>query len=125
MKYERSFRKLIAWQEAKKLALMVYELTKKFPPDEKYGMTSQLRRASSSIMANIAEGNERRTRRDCLNFFCIAKSSHAETDAFSELAYELKYLTDEEYKKLLELINKTGFLLAKLIAALEESRSFS
>jgi four helix bundle protein len=68
-------------------------------------MTSQLRRSSSSIMANIAEGNYRKTNKDRLNFFITSRASLAETDCFLELAYDLKYLEKADYEQL--LINST------------------
>lgn len=72
--YDGSFRGLVAWQEAKKLALEVYRITTFFPKHELYGLSIQLRRAASSVMANIAEGNERRTPKDRLNFFFYFKN---------------------------------------------------
>src|SRR5690606_8503980 len=116
--FDGSFRKLIVWKEAKQLALDVYQATGNFPNHELYSMTKQLRRSSSSIMANIAEGNYRKTNKDRLNFFITARASLAETDCFLELAYDLKYLAKQEYKKLLDQLNKTAFLLQKLIASL-------
>lgn len=111
--YSDSFRKLIVWQEAKKLAVEIYRITSFFPKYEQYGIVSQLRRASSSVMANIAEGNERKSSKDRLNFFSIAKTSLSETDCFLELAYELQYIKLPEYSPLLSQINKTAYLLMK------------
>jgi four helix bundle protein len=115
VKYENSFRQLIVWQESKKLTLSVYEYTKNFPNEEKFAMVSQMRRAAYSILANIAEGNSKRHYKDRCNFFNIAIGSLNELDCFVELACELNYLDNECYKKLLELINKTGHLLHKFI----------
>src|SRR5690606_25569471 len=103
-KYENSFRDLIVWQKAKDLTLTVYRYTKNFPPEEKYGLTSQLRRSSSSIMANLAEGNERKIKADRVHFFVMAKSSLTEVDCWFELAHELGYLNDEEYERCLEFV---------------------
>jgi len=116
--YGNSFRKLIVWQEAKILTLKIYKITTAFPQHELYGIVSQLRRSSSSIMANIAEGNNRRTKNDKIRFFTMAQSSLCETDCFLELAYELQYLSKEKYSLLLDQLNKTAFLLNKLIRSL-------
>lgn len=115
MEFTHSFRKLIVWQQSKKLTLFIYKISKAFPKTEIYGITSQLRRASSSIMANIAEGNNRQTNKDKLKFWNIAFSSLCEVDSFLELCKELKYSKDDEHKKALELMNKTAFLLRRLI----------
>ena len=115
MEYQNSFRKLIIWQEGKKLVLFVYRLTKKFPNEEKFAMVSQMRRSAYSFIANIAEGNARKHKKDRNNFFTIARGSLTELDCFAEIAYELKYINDNNYKKILELINKCGYLANKFI----------
>lgn len=111
--YQKSFRQLIVWQKAKELTKEVYKVTKKFPPEEKYGLMSQLKRASSSVLANIAEGNQRKTKKERCRFLEIARGSLVEVDCHIDLALELEYLSHEDFKKLGELINKTGYLLFK------------
>ena len=81
-KFEKGFRQLVVWQESKQLCLFIYKNTKQFPSDERFALTSQIRRASYSVMANIAEGNERKCLKDRLNFFNMAKSSLVELDCF-------------------------------------------
>jgi len=115
MNYQGSFRKLVVWQSAKKLALEIYRLTQKFPKTEMYGLISDMRRASVSHMANIAEGNQRNGRADKLHFFNMSLSSLVELDSHSELAFELKYISQKDYEKLLEMINKAGYLMSRLI----------
>jgi four helix bundle protein len=115
MRYQSSFRKLIVWQKGKELTLFIYKITKAFPTEEKFAMVSQMRRASYSFMANIAEGNEKKHFKDRNNFFNIAHGSLVELDCFAELAYELKYIDESDYKKLLELLNKAGYLLVQFI----------
>jgi len=66
-------------------------------------------------MANIAEGNERLTKKDRLHFFTVARSSLVETDCHLELAYDLKYLSDSNYDKLVNQLNKTAYLLSQFI----------
>jgi four helix bundle protein len=114
MKYQNSFRQLIVWQEGKKLTLFIYKLTLLFPPEEKFAMTSQMRRSAYSFLANIAEGNARISIKDRCNFFTIARGSLIELDCFSELAYELEYINIINYKNLLEQINKCGYLINRL-----------
>lgn len=116
MEYKKTFRNLIVWTEAKKIVLLVYTVTKKFPAEERFGISSQLRRASCSVLANIAEGNTRQHKKDKYNFLNIAQGSLVETDCFIEICKELKYINQEEYEKALELINKTAFLLWKLMS---------
>lgn len=115
MQYKNSFRQLIVWQKSKELTLFVYRITKEFPAEEKFAMTSQMRRAAYSLLANIAEGNAKNHDKDRRNFFNIAQGSLTELDCFSEIAHELKYINEQNYKELLEQINKTGYLLAKFI----------
>lgn len=117
IKYKNSFRQLIVWQECKNLTLLVYEVTKNFPMEEKFAMVSQVRRSAYSILANIAEGNSKQSCRDRCNFFNIALGSLSELDCFAEIAHELKYVDEENYKKLLERINKVGYLLNKFASS--------
>ena len=110
-KFEKGFRQLIVWQESKQLCLFIYQITKQFPSNERFALTSQIRRASYSVMANIAEGNERKGIKDRLNFFNMAKSSLVELDCFLELSFDLEYLAKEPYQNALEKLNKVAYLL--------------
>jgi four helix bundle protein len=78
----RNFTDLIVWQKSHQLTLAIYKLTKTFPQEERYGITSQMRRAVVSISANIAEGFEKRTNKDKVNFYNIAQGSLAELKYF-------------------------------------------
>lgn len=111
--YKRSFRQLIVWQKAKQLSLNIYEMTKRFPDDEKFGMISQMRRAALSIQANIAEGNERSSYKDCRHFMEISRGSLVELDCFVDFALELQYISEEEFSECMKLINLTGYFLHK------------
>jgi four helix bundle protein len=73
----RSFRELVVWQRAMQLATAIYKLTQKFPREEMYGLTSQLRRAGVSVASNIAEGYGRGTRGEYRNFLGIARDTNA------------------------------------------------
>ena len=97
-----SFEDLTVWQECQNLAVMVYRLVESFPSHEKFGLTSQLQRASSSVSANIAEGFGRRSAKDKLQFFTIAYGSLLETKNFLYLSQKLDYIEAEALKPLLD-----------------------
>ena len=85
----RSYRELKVWQESMDLSVRIYEITSRFPPEEKYGLTSQMRRAAVSISANIAEGQARRTTGEFLHLLGIARGSLAELETFLALSERL------------------------------------
>jgi len=87
----KGFRDLVVWQKAHAWVLAVYAATRSFPKDELFGLTSQLRRAASSVPANIVEGYRRRSKADKLRFFNIAQASLDEATYFLMLAHDLKY----------------------------------
>ncbi len=97
--YIFSFEKLDVWKESKDLSKLIYLLTSKFPETEKYGLTSQLRRASVSICSNIAEGTSRITNKDKAHFISISFSSTMEVLNQLILAFELDFISEEDYHK--------------------------
>lgn len=86
------FTDLQVWQKGHALALKLYGLSLSFPQDERFGLTSQLRRAAVSVAANIAEGSKRRTRQEYARFLNVAEGSIAEVEYLVILARDLKYL---------------------------------
>lgn len=120
-KYDHGFRKLIAWQKAHTLTKMVYQNTKSFPSSEMYGITNQLRRASSSIGAQIAEGSRMSTIAHRSIYYERAYASAAEVDNFLELALDLSYLSPQAYEQLLEAVNRASYFLQKLRQSLKTS----
>lgn len=98
--YTYSFEKLEVWIEAKSLTKTIYTITKSFPSDEKFGLTSQLRTASVSICSNIAEGSERNTNKDKAHFTTMAFSSAIEVLNQIILVYELDLITSKQYDSL-------------------------
>lgn len=106
MRYElramRDFHKLIIWQRSHQLALKVYSISKLFPKDELFGLTSQIRRAVSSIPTNIAEGCGRASNRDFAHFLQIAIGSAAEVEYELLLAHDLNYINNSDYQFLTE-----------------------
>lgn len=97
----RDFRKIIAWQKADNLAVLVYEVTgKSFPRHELYGLTSQMRRAAVSVAANVAEGSGKQYVTEFRQFLYIARASLSEVEYYIHLANRLGYLSTEEKTRL-------------------------
>ena len=105
------FEDLEVWQESQNLAVMIYGAVKKFPADEKFGLVDQLRRASSSVSANIAEGYGRDGRADTQHFLAIAVGSLLETKSFLYLANRLGYIDEQELDTCIAQVEKCHKLL--------------
>lgn len=116
----RDYTKIKAWQLADDLTVAVYERTRFFPREEVYGLTSQLRRASYSVPANIVEGTSRESKRDYLHFLYIARGSLSETQYFIHLARRLTYLSDEDAATLHEQTKFIFGCLHGLIGSVEK-----
>jgi four helix bundle protein len=99
------------WQEAHKLTLLVYELTKSFPKEELFGLTSQFRRAVVSISANIAEGYKKRSYADKLRFMNISQGSLEECRYYIILSKDLGYVSESDKLKPEDHISKASYLL--------------
>ena len=99
-------RNLLAWQKTMDLAVDVYQLTRKFPQEEMYALTSQLRRAAVSAPSNIAEGAAGRTRQQFSNFLSNAIGSLNEIDTQLELALRLGYVTRTDYDRLYQALDE-------------------
>lgn len=97
----QSFEQLVVWQESQNLAVAVYAVTQGFPKDELFALTNQLRRAVSSISANIAEGFGRTTAKDKLHFYTMSYGSLLEVKNFLYLSNRLDYLNDVDLKEIL------------------------
>ena len=95
-----SFENIIAWQKAHALVLLVYRVTKHFPKDEIFGLTSQFRRAAVSIEANIAEGYKKLSKADKLRFFNISQGSLEECRDYIILSRDLGYISQIEFEEL-------------------------
>ncbi len=102
------FQDIKAWQMAHKTVLEIYKVTRNFPKEELYGVTSQMRRAMISVAANIVEGFYRNTTKESLRFYEVAMSSLEEVKYFLLLSYDLKYLPLETYQELSKHCNETG-----------------
>lgn len=98
--YTYSFEKLEVWKEATQIGVKTYSITESFPNEEKFGLTSQMRRCSVSISSNIAEGNARLTKKDKAHFMTIAYSSTLELLNQVILSKELNFISDENYQNI-------------------------
>jgi four helix bundle protein len=110
-----SFTKLVAWQEGHSLVLMVYKAVKKFPRDELFGLTSQIKRAVVSITSNIAEGFSRYTYKDKTHFYYIALGSLTETQNQIIIAKDVGYISESEFCELIDKVNLVSKILYGLI----------
>ena len=107
----RDFKKIQVWEKAHKLTLQLYKLTTSFPKEELYGLTSQIRRAASSIPANIAEGCGRNTQVELARFIHIAAGSASELEYHLILAHDLGYIDAKIYSELDISINEIKRML--------------
>ena len=113
------YKKLKVWEDAHKFTIDIYNITRKFPNNEQYGLTSQIRRSSSSIPTNIVEGCGQLDNGNLIRFLGIAKGSAFETEYQILLAKDLNYITNEEYKLLLAKIQSIIHMLIALIKSLK------
>ncbi|MEW6101604.1 MAG: four helix bundle protein [Candidatus Omnitrophota bacterium] len=118
----RNFFDLDAWKKAHDFILEVYQITERFPRQELYGITSQIRRAASSISANIAEGFSRYHFNDKIRFYHNARGSVSETQNFLFLSKDLSFLNNTEFQKLFELSEETNKLINGLIRSIENQK---
>src|SRR5882724_1496564 len=115
----KSYQDLIAWQKAISLTKEIYTITSGFPKVEQYGLVSQMRRASVSIPANIAEGQARNTKGEFKQFLGIASGSLAELETLTILSGEFCYLSAESLSTLQPLQAELGKILNGLLKSLE------
>ncbi len=113
-----SYQDLIVWQKAMELVERIYRMTRNFPKEELYGLTSQIRRASVSIPSNIAEGQARRSTAEFLNFLSIAQGSRAEVETQTLIALRLGYVTRNQIAEILALLDEISRMLNALKAKL-------
>ena len=114
-----NYKELKVWQRAYRLCLGIYKLTKAFPKDEQYNLTSQIRRSAVSIPSNIAEGYGRRTTPDYIRSLYISYGSTCELETQIMLSGDLGYISEEGITKLQEDIREVERMLKALIKSLE------
>ena len=115
----KDFRTLKVWQKSHSLSLLVYKITEKFPKEELFGITSQLRRAVVSIPTNLAEGSGRGSDKDFKRFVQIAMGSASESEYLILLSKDLGYFSEENYGNLLVKIQEVKKMLSSLISKLK------
>ena len=117
----RDYRDLVVWQEAMDIAADIYSLTRVFPRDEMFGMTSQMRRSAASIPANIAEGFGRAQRRTFIQFLRIAQGSLKELETHTILCGRIGLLTLEQVGDLEARYSRLGKRLVTFVRSLDQS----
>jgi four helix bundle protein len=119
----KDFKKLVVWEKAHKLTLLIYGVTKTFPKEEQYGLVSQIRRAATSTPTNIAEGCGRYTQLDFAKYLQQAFGSIQEVQYLSFLSFELKYLDNQSYTTLEKDINEIKAMLISLIQKIRKTNN--
>jgi four helix bundle protein len=117
-----SYRDLLVWQKAMDLAVLCYSLTRSFPRDEMFGLTSQIRRASASVAANIAEGHGRESSGSFVQSLRIAQGSLKETETHLLLAERVGLLPADQAAKAMKASDEIGRMLRSLIRAVQEKQ---
>ena len=117
------FQKLEVWKKAHQMTLKIYRATQAFPREEMYRLADQLRRAASSVGANVAEGTGRNTLKEYLQFLYTARGSVEETKYHLILSRDLGYLSPDVFDELMEGYNEVGRMLNGLIKSLKERGS--
>lgn len=117
----RNFRELNIWKEGINLVKETYKLSKQLPKEEKFGLTSQICRAAVSIPSNIAEGCSRNSEIEFKRFLEIAIGSSFELETQLTIISELKYISEEEIKSIIEILNKEQKMINNLISKLKSN----
>ena len=115
----KSFRDLVVWQRSMDLVERIYTLSRGFPPDERFGLTTQIRRAAVSVPSNIGEGSRRKRDKVFVNYLEIALGSQAEVEVQLEIAARLRFISAPDYKETRADVEEIGRMLNGLITALE------
>jgi len=118
----KNFNDLDAWKKSHQFVISIYNITKSFPKEEQFGLVSQLRRAASSITANMAEGFERYHFNDKKRFYYQVRGSLGEVHNFLILARDLKFLDNEKYFELEERVEEVRRLINGLIKSIEKQK---
>jgi len=117
----QTYKELVVWQQSMVLVSEVYRVTKFFPREEIYGLTSQLRRSAVSVPSNIAEGQGRASRGEFVQFLCHARGSLFEVETQLIIAGELGYLGEDDQTKITQKLTRVARLLNGLISSLRPS----
>ncbi|MFN8414711.1 MAG: four helix bundle protein [Cytophagaceae bacterium] len=115
----QDYRKLKVWEKSHLLTLRLYQITNDFPKHELYGITSQIRRAGSSVPANLAEGSSKATDKHLLQYVQTALGSLNELEYFVLLSKDLSYITHNVYDEIISIINEVKIMLLAFISKLK------
>ncbi len=118
MNNPKHYKDLLVWQKSIDLAEIIYTLTKSFPKEELYGLTTQMRRCVVSIASNIAEGQARNSPAQFLQFLNISKGSISELETQLVISLRLKYINTQEYNSIQDNITEIGKMVNGLIKAI-------
>ena len=122
-KERKGYKKLKVWEKAHQLAIDIYRVSKKFPKEEVYGLTSQIRRAVFSVPLNIVEGQASTSKKEFLNFLNIANRSLVETEYLLEVARELNFIDSSEYQRLEDKRTEVALMLNSFTKAIRSKET--
>jgi four helix bundle protein len=119
----KNYKDLKVWQKAYQLCIAMYKITKGFPKDERFGLTSQIRRAAVSVPSNIAEGYRRKTTQEYIQSLYIAYGSHCELETQIMISKDLGYIKSDDFRELQQHIGDIERMLKALIKSLQNKGS--
>ena len=117
----RSYKDLDAWKQSKSLVKIIYALTSRFPKEEDFGLKLQMRRASISVVSNIAEGMGRQYKKETIQFMYMSRGSLNELEAQLDVSFDLLYIKEDELKQANEAVENSRKLLSGFINYLQKS----
>lgn len=115
----QSFKDLLVWQEAHKLVIKIYKITKNYPREEQFGLISQMRRAAISVTSNIAEGFVRKSYKDKVHFYYMSKSSLSELQDQLLISKDVEYIDGDIFQEVEIDINTVQKIISKFIQKTE------
>lgn len=118
-KTNKGYHRLIVWQKAKTFVSLIYDVTESFPKSEEFGLKSQTRRATISVVLNLVEGYRRRSTKEFLRFLDIAWASLTEVEACLEIALDLSYITEKKLADVEEKRSEIAYMLNSLVLSLK------
>ena len=121
MEKTKTFKELIVWQKSHKLVLEIYKVTRSYPKEEVYSLTNQIRMASVSIAANIAEGYKKKTKASKLNFLNISEGSLEEVKYYIILSKDLEFISEKEFNQLESITEEVGRLISGYSSAISKN----
>lgn len=119
-KANKGYHKLLIWQKARELVLLIYQHTENFPKSEEFGLKGQLRRASVSIVLTIVEGHRKASKKEFLHYLDMSVSSSAEVEAAWELSLDLRFINDQIYSIVETKRAEAAYLLGSFINGLKK-----